>query len=179
VSARASDERQQPANQPRPLPAMPSSALPLHALPWGSAGSYGSRDRAVHPVPPLPGAGRWPARMAWQRPPPADRVPAQPEVNRHFRKASHEIARHAASVQGTQERRPLSAADAHLAVATDCRTASVVLEKNRPLVPPVGWCSVLSGAGREIEVRDNGGVVTAAGGEVDREVAGQGWWRTF
>ena len=31
------------------------------------------------------------------------------------------------------------------------------------VMPPVGWCSVRSGAGREIEVRDNGGVVTAGG----------------
>jgi hypothetical protein len=55
-------------------------------LPWSSAGSYGSRDRPVHPVPPHPGTGHQPACLAWQRPTPADRVPAQPEVNRHARK---------------------------------------------------------------------------------------------
>jgi len=38
------------------------------------------------------------------------------------------------------------------------------------LALPVGWCSVLSGAGREIEVRDSGGVVTAGGDGIVMEM---------
>ena len=51
-------------------------------LPGSPAGPHGSRDRAVHPVPPHPGTGHRPAHLAWQCPRPADRVPAQSQLNR-------------------------------------------------------------------------------------------------